>query len=113
MSHYKSNLRDIEFNLFEVFQRRTAWAPARHRKIDAETAREILEEVTSARRPVWLRRRVRRGRLATRRSTRDPVTHGVTTPEAFRSPTPRPWSRASELICRATPVATTASRCCG
>ena len=29
MSHYKSNLHDIEFNLFEVLVRRTAWAPAR------------------------------------------------------------------------------------
>ena len=41
MGHYKSNLRDIEFNLFEVLGReRRARAPARSRDMDVDTARD-------------------------------------------------------------------------
>ena len=31
MSHYKSNLRDIEFNLFEALRRQDLLATAQHR----------------------------------------------------------------------------------
>ena len=45
MSHYKSNIRDIEFNLFEVFGRDEVLGQGPFEDIDAETARSILGEV--------------------------------------------------------------------
>ncbi|HET8560216.1 MAG TPA: acyl-CoA dehydrogenase family protein, partial [Marmoricola sp.] len=45
MSHYKSNLRDIEFNLFEVFGRDEILGTGPFAELDADTAREILAEV--------------------------------------------------------------------
>ena len=45
MSHYKSNLRDIEFNLFEVLGRGEVLGQGPYAEIDADTAREILAEV--------------------------------------------------------------------
>ena len=44
MSHYKANLRDIEFNLFEVFGAgdRLGTGPF---TVDAETARDALGEI--------------------------------------------------------------------
>ena len=45
MGHYKSNLRDIEFNLFEVFDSGTHYGSAAFPEIDVETARTILAEV--------------------------------------------------------------------
>ncbi|TNM48225.1 acyl-CoA dehydrogenase [Nocardioides albidus] len=45
MSHYKSNLRDIEFNLFELFNVQDYLGTGLYEEMDAETAREILTEV--------------------------------------------------------------------
>jgi hypothetical protein len=45
MSHYKSNLRDLEFQLFEVFDAETTLGAQPYGEIDAETARDILTEV--------------------------------------------------------------------
>ena len=45
MSHYKSNLRDIEFNLFEVLGRDDVLGTGPFAEIDSETARAILSEV--------------------------------------------------------------------
>ena len=45
MSHYKSNLRDIEFNLFEVFGRDRVLGTGPFGEVDSATAREILREV--------------------------------------------------------------------
>nr|BFE66824.1 hypothetical protein GCM10020092_001250 [Actinoplanes digitatis] len=45
MSHYKSNLRDLEFNLFEVFGADRAFGQAPFDGIDADTARDVLAEV--------------------------------------------------------------------
>ncbi|WP_150248715.1 acyl-CoA dehydrogenase [Nocardiopsis deserti] len=45
MTHYKSNLRDIEFNLFEVFRRQDVLGQAPFEELDEETARTILDEV--------------------------------------------------------------------
>jgi alkylation response protein AidB-like acyl-CoA dehydrogenase len=45
MSHYKSNLRDIEFNLFEVFGAQTRMGTGPYADMDPATAREILAEV--------------------------------------------------------------------
>ncbi|WP_181309809.1 acyl-CoA dehydrogenase [Nocardioides campestrisoli] len=45
MSHYKSNLRDIEFNLFEVFGRDEILGTGPFAEVDVDTAREVLAEV--------------------------------------------------------------------
>ena len=45
MSHYKSNLRDIEFNLFEVLGRDDVLGSGPFAEVDSETARSILAEV--------------------------------------------------------------------
>jgi alkylation response protein AidB-like acyl-CoA dehydrogenase len=45
MSHYKSNLRDIEFNLFEVLRRQDIMGSEPYEEFDEETARGILDEV--------------------------------------------------------------------
>jgi hypothetical protein len=45
MSHYKSNLRDIEFNLFEVLGRGEVLGTGPFAEVDEETARDMLAEV--------------------------------------------------------------------
>ena len=45
MGHYKSNLRDLEFNLFEVFNRQEVLGSSPYSEVDEDTAREILHEV--------------------------------------------------------------------
>jgi len=45
MGHYKSNLRDLEFNLFEVFKRQEILGSGPYCEVDEDTAREILREV--------------------------------------------------------------------
>jgi len=45
MGHYKSNLRDIEFNLFEVFNRQDILGSGPYADLDEETVRSILDEV--------------------------------------------------------------------
>ncbi len=81
MSHYKHNLRDLEFNLFEVLGRDQVLGRGAYEDVDAGVARDMLAEVA---------------RLATEdlapsllESDRnppvfDPATHSVTTSEAFR-----------------------------
>jgi len=45
MGHYRSNLRDIEFNLFEVFHREDVLGTGPYADLDADTVRSILTEV--------------------------------------------------------------------
>jgi alkylation response protein AidB-like acyl-CoA dehydrogenase len=45
MGHYKSNLRDIEFNLFEVLKRQELLGTGPYPEMDEATARSILDEV--------------------------------------------------------------------
>jgi alkylation response protein AidB-like acyl-CoA dehydrogenase len=45
MTHYKSNLRDIEFNLFELFNRQDVLGKGPFQELDEETARTILGEI--------------------------------------------------------------------
>ena len=81
MGHYKSNLRDIEFNLFEVLGTDRVLGAGPFADIDVATAREILAEVD----------RLAREDLAAsfEESDRtppvfDPETHTAPVPEAFR-----------------------------
>jgi alkylation response protein AidB-like acyl-CoA dehydrogenase len=80
MTHFKSNLRDIEFNLFEVFGRQRMLGSGPHADVDEETARGILDEVN----------RMAAGPVAESFAEGDrnppvfdPVTHSVQMPEAF------------------------------
>ncbi|RSM98781.1 acyl-CoA dehydrogenase [Nonomuraea sp. WAC 01424] len=45
MGHYKSNVRDLEFNLFEVFGRREILGTGPFAEVDEDVARSILDEV--------------------------------------------------------------------
>ncbi|MGW4839862.1 acyl-CoA dehydrogenase [Streptomyces globisporus] len=45
MGHYKSNLRDIEFNLFEVLGRDKVYGAGPFGEMDVDTAKSILDEV--------------------------------------------------------------------
>ena len=45
MSHYKSNLRDTEFNLFELFNRQEILGTAPFDEVDTDTAKSIISEI--------------------------------------------------------------------
>ncbi|OBB26089.1 butyryl-CoA dehydrogenase [Mycolicibacterium peregrinum] len=45
MGHYKSNLRDIEFNLFELLERERIFGVEPYADVDLDTAKFILREV--------------------------------------------------------------------
>jgi alkylation response protein AidB-like acyl-CoA dehydrogenase len=81
VSHYKSNMRDIEFNLFEVLGRDEVLGTGPFEEIDGETARSILAEVD----------RLAREDLAESFADADrnppvfdPETHTAPVPESFR-----------------------------
>jgi alkylation response protein AidB-like acyl-CoA dehydrogenase len=81
MGHFKSNLRDIEFNLFEVLNRQDLLGDEPFGEVDEETARGILDEVN----------RLAVGPVADSYADADrnppvfdPATHSVTMPEAFK-----------------------------
>ncbi len=81
MGHYKSNLRDIEFNLFEVLGTGDQLGSGPFSEVDAETARGILAEV----------RNLAEGPLAEsyvdadrNPPVFDPDTSSVTMPESFK-----------------------------
>src|SRR5689334_14706573 len=81
MTHYKSNLRDLEFNLFEVFGVDRVLGQGPYGDIDVDTARSILGEVD----------RLAREDLAASYTDGDrnppvfdPATHSVRMPDSFR-----------------------------
>ena len=81
MSHYKSNLRDIEFNLFEVLGRQELLGTGPFAEVDTDTARDMLAEINRlAMGPV--------GESFTDADRNppvfDPATGTVTLPESFR-----------------------------
>ncbi|EWT01413.1 butyryl-CoA dehydrogenase [Intrasporangium oryzae NRRL B-24470] len=46
MGHYKSNVRDLEFNLFEVFGRQDVLGRGIYEDVDVDAAKDILHEVS-------------------------------------------------------------------
>ena len=81
VSHYKSNIRDIEFNLFEVLNRDEVLGQGMFEEVDVDTARSILGEVD----------RLAREDLAAsfedadrHPPVYDPETCSVTMPESFK-----------------------------
>ena len=80
MSHYKSNVRDLEFNLFEVFNRQDVLGQGPYSDVDADTAREVLGEVARL-----AENEVAASFIESDRTppTFDPQTSEATMPEAF------------------------------
>ncbi|MEE6258335.1 acyl-CoA dehydrogenase [Plantactinospora sonchi] len=81
MTHYRSNLRDLEFNLFEVFDAGQAFGREPYSELDVDTARSVLAEVD----------RLARTELAASYASSDrtppvfdPATHTAPLPEAFK-----------------------------
>jgi len=81
MSHYKSNVRDIEFNLFEVFGAENRMGTGPFEEMDPTTAKEIIREVDN----------LAHGKLSDSFANSDrnppvydPATYSVTMPEDFK-----------------------------
>ncbi len=81
MGHYKSNVRDLEFNLFELFNIQQVFGGEEFPELDEETARTFLSEM----------RTLAEGPLADSFAEGDrnppvfdPETHSVSIPEAFK-----------------------------
>ena len=81
MSHYKSNVRDDAFNLFDVFGVDTVFGEGKYSDLDTETAREMLAELA----------RLAEGPIAESFADADrnppvfdPQTHSVSLPESFK-----------------------------
>ncbi|WP_280439686.1 acyl-CoA dehydrogenase [Nocardia cyriacigeorgica] len=81
MGHYKSNVRDLEFNLFEVLGIGSLLDSGAYGDLDTDTVKEMLNEV----------RRLAEGPLAEsfvdgdrNPPVFDPETHTVTLPESFK-----------------------------
>ncbi|MDQ1706514.1 MAG: hypothetical protein QOF18_2880 [Frankiaceae bacterium] len=96
MGHYRANLRDLEFNLFEVFGRGEVLGTGAFADLDVDTARSILAEV----------RTLAEGPLAESFTdgdrnppVYDPAAKTVTVPESFkrsyRALTDGGWDRMS------------------
>src|SRR5919112_4458013 len=81
MTHYKSNLRDLEFNLFEVFGADKAFGQEPFGDIDADTARDILAEVNRLAREDLAASYTEADRNPPRF---DPATHSAPLPESFK-----------------------------
>ena len=81
MSHYRSNIRDLEFTLFEVFRRADILGHGPYESVDADTAREMLHEVARL-----AETELAASLLDSDRNppAYDPTTHAVTLPESFR-----------------------------
>src|SRR5688572_3270351 len=81
VSHYKSNLRDIEFNLFEVLGRDEVYGTGPYAEIDVDTAKEILAETERLCREDLAASYVESDRNP---PVFDPATHTAPIPAAFK-----------------------------
>ena len=81
MGHYKSNVRDIEFNLFEVFGRQDVLGQGIYEDVDVEAAKDILGEVSRL-----AENELAESLLDSDRNPPvfDPATNSVTMPESFK-----------------------------
>ena len=80
MGHYKSNLRDIEFNLFEVLGRDAVFGSGPYADLDPETARTLLTEIEQLASTELSDAFVVGDRTP---PVYDPATHSVTMPPEF------------------------------
>jgi len=81
VSHYKSNLRDVEFNLFEVFGRDKILGTGAYADLDVDTAKEILAEIERIAREDLAASFVESDRTP---PVFDPQTHTAPVPAAFK-----------------------------
>jgi alkylation response protein AidB-like acyl-CoA dehydrogenase len=88
MGHYKSNVRDLEFNLFEVFEVQKYLGSGAFEQSDEDTARGVLTELST----------LATGALADsfeegdrNPAVFDPATHSVSLPEAFKKSYQQLW----------------------
>ncbi|RIQ19502.1 acyl-CoA dehydrogenase [Jiangella rhizosphaerae] len=81
MGHYKSNLRDIEFALFDVFGSDAQLGSGRYEEFDADTVRSILAEVDRMSREDLAASYVESDRTP---PVYDPAARTVALPEAFK-----------------------------
>jgi alkylation response protein AidB-like acyl-CoA dehydrogenase len=81
MGHYKSNVRDLEFNLFEVFGVQERLGQGRFEQADEDTARGVLTELNNLAAGPLGESFAEGDRIGT---TFDPKTHSVTLPEGFK-----------------------------
>ena len=81
MSHYRSNVRDLEFALFEVFGRGDVLGQGPYEAVDTDTAREMLHEVARL-----AEHELAESLLDSDRNppVYDPVSHTVKLPESFK-----------------------------
>ncbi|HEY8308360.1 MAG TPA: acyl-CoA dehydrogenase family protein, partial [Lapillicoccus sp.] len=81
MSHYRSNVRDLEFALFEVFGRGDVLGHGPYEAVDSDTAREMLHEVARL-----AENELAESLLDSDRNppVYDPKTYEVTVPASFR-----------------------------
>ncbi|MBV8347783.1 MAG: acyl-CoA dehydrogenase, partial [Mycolicibacterium sp.] len=82
MGHHKSNVRDLEFNLFEVLELEKALSTGQFGDLDGESVRQMLVEAS----------RLAEGPVAESFAdadrhppTFDPDAHTVTLPESFKA----------------------------
>src|SRR3954452_5151351 len=81
MTHYKSNLRDIKFNLFEVLGRDEILGRGPYQDMDRETAEAVLDEVDRLARTKLAASFVEADRTP---PVYDPQTQTAPLPEAFK-----------------------------
>jgi alkylation response protein AidB-like acyl-CoA dehydrogenase len=81
MGHYRANLRDVEFTLFEVLERQNVLGQGPYAEIDADVAREMLHEVARLAEHELADSFVDSDRNP---PVYDPQTHSVKLPESFK-----------------------------
>jgi alkylation response protein AidB-like acyl-CoA dehydrogenase len=81
MSHYKSNQRDLEFNLFEVFGAGERMGKGPYAEMDVDTARDVLDEVNRLATGILSESFVSSDRVP---PVYDPATKTVVMPEEFK-----------------------------
>ena len=81
MGHYRSNVRDLEFTLFELLGRQRVLGTGPYAEVDEDTAREMLREVARL-----AEHELADSLLESDRTPPvfDPATHEVALPAAFR-----------------------------
>ncbi len=82
MSHYKHNLRDIEFTLFDVLGRDAVLGTGPFEEVDGETARDMLAQVAKLATDKLGPSLLESDRVP---PVYDPTTYSVTIPESFRA----------------------------
>ena len=81
MTHYKSNQRDLEFNLFEVFGADERMGKGPYAEMDVDTARDVLDEVNRLATGILSESFVSSDRVP---PVYDPATKTVVMPEDFK-----------------------------